>query len=160
MSHFSGKSHPVPDPYAVFRPRRGRLVAILTAAGTVLVFLGLALVLPRGESSVEHWGVGDRVAIALFGVAIATFLLRYARIRAVPTPSGLVVQNLMTRRRLEWPQIVRVQFASGAPWVSLELDDTDTVAVMAIQRSDGPWARAEASRLSALVQAHSQLHGR
>jgi hypothetical protein len=37
--------------------------------------------------------------------------------------------------------------------VTLELDDADTLAVMAVQKADGPWGRAEASRLAALVQA-------
>jgi hypothetical protein len=79
---------------------------------------------------------------------------RYATIRAVPTREGLTVRNLVLTRQLEWAQIVRVQFGGGAPWVSLDLDDTDTVAVMAIQKADGAFGRAEAGRLSALVQVH------
>jgi hypothetical protein len=35
----------------------------------------------------------------------------------------------------------------------VELDDTDTLAVMAIQKADGAFGRAEASRLAALIQA-------
>jgi hypothetical protein len=38
--------------------------------------------------------------------------------------------------------------------VTLELDDTDEVAVMAIQRADGDHARAEARRLAAIVARH------
>lgn len=149
-------SAPAPrDPYAVFRPRRGRIVALTGALGSVLVFGGLALVLPGQDAGPQGWSGGDRLLTVLFGVALAAFLLRYARIRAVPTPNGLEVHNILSSRTLEWTQVVRVQFASGAPWVVLELDDTDTISVMAIQRSDGPRARAEASRMSALVQAHS-----
>ena len=33
------------------------------------------------------------------------------------------------------------------------MSDTDTVAVMGIQRADGPRSVAEASRLAALIQA-------
>jgi len=65
-----------------------------------------------------------------------------------------VIRNLITTRKLEWAQIVRVQFSGGAPWVTVDLDDTDTVAVMAIQKADGALGRAEAARLSALVQVH------
>jgi hypothetical protein len=50
-----------------------------------------------------------------------------------------------------------VLFGGGAPWVSVDLDDTDTVAVMAIQKADGAFGQAEAARLSALVQVHSRL---
>ena len=37
--------------------------------------------------------------------------------------------------------------------MSLDLDDGDTLAVMAIQRADAEFGRAEAGRLAALVQA-------
>jgi hypothetical protein len=63
------------------------------------------------------------------------------------------VRNLVITRRLEWAQIVSVEFGGGAPWVSLDLDDLDTVAVMAIQKADGAFGEQEASRLVALVQA-------
>ena len=67
-----------------------------------------------------------------------------------------MIRYLIMTRTLEWTQIVRVQFGGGAPWVSVDLDDTDTIAVMAIQRADGAIAQAEAARLSALVQVHSR----
>ena len=86
---------------------------------------------------VGGWTILDRLTLVLIGVAIAVLMWRYASIRAVPTRQGLVVRNLFTTRRLAWPQIVRVQFGGGAPWVTLDLDDTDTVAVMAIQKADG-----------------------
>ena len=41
----------------------------------------------------------------------------------------------MTTGRLTWAQVLRVQFGDGAPWVTLDLDDTDQLAVMAIQRA-------------------------
>ena len=53
-----------------------------------------------------------------------------------PDAEGLVVRNLFTTRA-GVAEIVGVQFAGGAPWVTLDLDDTDTVAVMAIQKADG-----------------------
>jgi hypothetical protein len=37
--------------------------------------------------------------------------------------------------------------------VTIALSDTDTIAVMAIQKADAEVARSEASRLAALVQA-------
>ena len=38
----------------------------------------------------------------------------------------------------------------------LDLDDGDTLAVMAIQKADGAFGRAEAGRLSALVQVNGE----
>ena len=86
---------------------------------------------------------------------------RYADVMAlddVRAATGLVIRNLIVTRTLEWSQIINVQFGGGAPWVSVDLDDTDTVAVMAIQRADGAAGQAEAARLSALVQVHSRPH--
>jgi uncharacterized protein (DUF697 family) len=104
---------------------------------------------------VPGWGVVDRLGLIGCGLAVAAVMLRFASIRAVPSTEGIVIRNLFTTRTFAWAQIIRVQFGGGAPWVSLDLDDTDTVAIMAIQKADGPFGRAEASRLSALVQVHS-----
>ncbi len=155
MSSTSTESRRQPDPYAVFRPRRGRRVALVMAVLSVLIFTAGAVSLPQVDPLYGGWGVLDRLVMVLCGVALAAALWRYASIRAVPSTDGLVVRNLITTRNLEWAQIVRVQFGGGAPWVSVDLDDTDTVAVMAIQKADGAFGRAEAARLSALVQVHS-----
>ena len=155
MSGTSAGGGPQPDPYAVFRPRRGRWVALTMSVLSVLIFTGGALSLPRVDPLVGEWDVLDRLVLIAGGVAVAAFLWRFASIRAVPTAGGLVVRNLVTTRTLEWTQIIRVQFGGGAPWVSVDLDDTDTVAVMAIQKADGAFGQAEAARLSALVQVHS-----
>ncbi|MHB8273846.1 MAG: PH domain-containing protein [Dermatophilaceae bacterium] len=123
---------------------------------SVLIFTGGAISLPGVDPRYGGWGFLDRLFLMLCGVAVAAFLWRYASIRAVPSPQGLVIRNLITTRKLEWAQIVRVQFGGGSPWVSLDLDDTDTVAVMAIQKADGALGRAAAGRLSALVQVHGR----
>lgn len=139
------------DPYAVFRPRRGALVARVCAVAFVLVFGGLAVLQPGG------WNLPDRVLLVIFAVVIAGGLWRFGMVRAEPTTAGLRVVNLVHTRDLEWAQIVRVtSFAGGGPWVVLELSDTEELAVMGIQRADGDFARAEAARLAALVEHHSR----
>lgn len=122
----------------------------------LVIFTGGAISLPGRDPLYGGWDLLDRFFLVLCGVAVAGAMWRYASIRAVPSPQGLVIRNLITTRKLEWTQIVRVQFGGGAPWVSVDLDDTDTVAVMAIQKADGVHGRAEAARLSALVQVHGQ----
>jgi hypothetical protein len=125
------------------------------SALSVAIFTGLAVSMPWVDPQLGGWSVLDRLLLILCGVALSGGLWRFASIRAVPSTRGLVVRNLVTTRNLEWAQIVRVQFGGGAPWVSVDLDDTDTVAVMAIQRADGAFGEAEAARLSALVQVNS-----
>lgn len=144
------------DPYAVFRPRRGRLVASAMSVLSVVLFTGGALSMPRVDPSLGGWGLSDRLVLTCCGLAVAAALWRFASIRAVPSTQALVIRNLITTRTLAWEQIISVQFGGGAPWVSIDLDDTDTVAVMAIQKADGAVGQAEAARLAALVQVHSR----
>lgn len=131
-----------------FRPRRARLVAVSVGFTSLVLFGGLAVALPSA-------GVPDRLAIAAFGLAIAWFMWRYASLAALPSADRLVVRNLLTTRSLEWAQVVEVHLVVGAPWVTLDLDDGDTLAVMAVQKADGEYGRAEAARLAALVAAHA-----
>lgn len=140
--------------YSTFRPRRSRFVSIGTAAAVVVVFAISAVTIPRG--GVTGWSPADSLAMFVFGLAIAGFVLRYALVKAKPTAEGLHVQNLIVSRDVPWAQIVNVQFGGGAPWLVLELDDTETLAVMAVQRSDGDFATAEAQRLAALVEANNR----
>ena len=136
--------------FATFRPVRGRAVAITAAALILLVFTVGAFALPGPR---EHglWTPFDRLMLIGLAAAIAWFLLRYASIKAVPTRETLTVRNLLTTRTVEWSEVLAVQFAGGDPWVTLDLADTDSLAVMAIQKADGPRARKEAGRLAALV---------
>lgn len=142
------------DPYRAFRPRRGVIVARVTAVATLAAFVVLALVIP-GEGRFG-WGALDRVLLVLFGLAGAAFVWRYSQLRAIPSPTGLKVVNLVRTHDLEWAQILGVAFSGGAPWAVLELTDTDEISVMAIQRADGEYGRAEAARLAALVEHHSR----
>ena len=103
-----------------------------------------------------RWGLPDRIMLFGLGVVIAALAWRYASIIAVPSREGLRVRNLVLTRSLEWPEIVGIQFGGGEPWVSLDLLDGDTLAVMAIQKADGEVAGREASRLAALVQAFGE----
>jgi hypothetical protein len=123
---------------------------------SVVIFTGGAWMMPSSDPGLGGWSLSDRLILTCCGLAVAAGLWRFASIRAVPSPAGLVIRNLITTRTLAWAQIVGVQFGGGAPWVSLDLDDTDTVAVMAVQKADGAFGQAEAARLSALVQAHSR----
>ena len=127
-------------------------MAYAGAAATLVVFGVIAVLLPGPEQG-GAWQTGDKVFFAAVGVAIAVLLWRFASIRAVPTRESLTVRNLFTTRTLSWREILDVRFSGGDPWVTIALSDTDTVAVMAIQKADADFGRAEAGRLAALVQA-------
>lgn len=119
--------------------------------GSLVVFGAIALIIPAQADS--RWGVVDRLMFFGLGVVIAVLAWRYTAISATPTRERLVVRNLIVSRTVEWSEIVGIQFGGGEPWVTLDLEDGDTLAVMAIQKADGPAARQQASRLAALIQA-------
>jgi hypothetical protein len=140
------------DAYAVFRPRRGRQFAWGFAGAQMLVFVVLAIVLP--VTGFGGWGISDSVMLVILGLLVAWVLHRFAALRATPSSSALVVRNILVTTTVPWSDVVGVRFSGGDPWLYLDLTSGDDLAVMAIQKSDGPFARAEASRLAALVQAH------
>lgn len=139
------------DPYAVLRPRRGRAVAIGFGVAALVLFGLVAVLVSR--AGVQGWGLTDSLLMFGFGVLIALMMWRFASLRAVPSRAGLEVRNVLLTRRISWDDIERVRFSGGDPWVLLDLTDGDQLAVMAVQRADGPFGQAEASRLAALVEA-------
>ena len=153
-SHQAPGAESGPDALAPFRPRRGRTVALVVAWSSLVVFGVIAVVMPAQADG--RWGIGDRLMFFGLGVAVALIAWRYASIVAVPSRAGIVVRNLMLTRTLTWPEVVGIQFGGGEPWVTLDLEDGDSVAVMAIQKADGPVAGREASRLAALIQAFGE----
>lgn len=134
--------------HAPFRPHLARIVtltaAVVVIAGTIAVIV-----------SIPQLGPADQVGFAIIGLLIVWFCWRQASVAAIPSDDGLVVRNLMITTRVDWAQIVSVRFGSGRPWVQLDLDDGDTLAVMGIQRADGERATAEAQRLATLVALHT-----
>lgn len=139
---------PGPEPReraAPFRPVRGRIVAVLIGVGMLFGSILLALVLP------ERFEVMDRVTSVLLGAGVAAFMSRYATIRARPDAEGLWVRNLGPGEKVPWEEILAVRFSQGMPWPRLDLADGTDMAVMAIQRSDGPRSLDEAQRLADLI---------
>jgi hypothetical protein len=138
----------------VFRPRFARWVTGTLGCVVALATVLLLVLLPG--TGLVGFALGDRIGIGLVGFAIVWFCWRQATVRAVPGPDGLRVRNLATTRTVPWAQIVWVRFGEGRPWVQLDLDDGDTLAVMGVQRSDGERARQEARRLATLVQVRQR----
>lgn len=138
----------VSDDDRPFRPRAARVVSLAVAGLVVALTAALLLAMPS-------LGWLDRAGFVVVGLAIAWFCWREAAVVARPDATGLVVRNLLLTRRLAWAQIVSVRFGQGRPWVQLDLDDGDTLAVMAIQRADGALADQEARRLATLLAART-----
>ena len=140
--------------HAPFRPVRGRRSALTLAAGQAVVLVGMAFVMP--STGPVGFGWSDRAGVILIAAAIGMLLWRFAQLSLRVDETGLTVRNLVHVRRLEWAEVLAVRFGGGQPWVTLDLADGETVAVMAIQRADGPRGQADATRLATLVALHSR----
>jgi cytochrome c biogenesis protein CcdA len=121
------------------RPRRVRRVAALAAAGVVVVFTVVAVLLRHTPTGV-YFHRSDQVAMVGVGLAIALGILSLARPRLRASAEGVEVRNIIETKRLPWELVLAVTFPEGAPWARLELPDDEYVAVMAIQAADGDHA--------------------
>lgn len=139
--------------HAPFRSRRGRLVGWTAAVGVSGAMLVTAAILPWSGPSAVGWY--DRAGFVALSALLGWGLSRLAQVAADPSETGLVVRNVLLTRRLEWAEVLGIRYGSGDPWVSLDLSDGDTLAVMAIQRADGARADTEAGRLATLIALHS-----
>jgi hypothetical protein len=125
---------------------------VILAASVVflaaMVFLGFAVPPGRGTATTV-----DRLSLLVFWVLVMLVLGTLAAPRVRADDDGLLVVNMVRRRRLDWAQIVGLRFGTGDPWVQLDLSDGTTLAVMGIQRSDGPHAQRAAHELAAVVRS-------
>ncbi|NAZ87837.1 PH domain-containing protein [Kineococcus sp. T90] len=138
---------------APFRPRRARAVGLTVAAVLGLVFAGMAVGLALSPNS--GWTATDTASAAVLALLLCGGLVRLVSVRAVPTADALVVRNVVFTRRVEWGAILAVRFGGDDPWLTLDTDDGENLAVMAVQKADGARAEAEALRLARLVAARA-----
>jgi hypothetical protein len=135
-----------------FRP--GHTRAILLTAG-VMIFLtisGVGLLL-------EQLGPGERLSFVVTGALIFWGLAQLARVRVVADDSGVTVVNIVSKRRLEWAEILQVNLRPGDPWVFLNLSDGTSLPALGIQPGIAKQrAIADAQALRALAEARSLAH--
>ena len=142
------------------RPRKVRRVAFIIAPIVVAFFAVLGTLL-SGATGAEDGGVfqpSDRIAMVVLGVFIAGGVLLIARPRVVADEEHVKIQNILGGYDLPWSVVRTVRFDRGNPWLTLELENDDVVAVMAIQATDKEHAVAGARTLRALLTAHRAAH--
>lgn len=141
----------------VLRPRRAPLVVYPCAVTLLTVLVGIAVLLPSGGRG--GWGPGSRLALVLFGIACAWFLHRLASVRVIADPDGVTVVNVLSRRQLEWAEIVGVRLSRDDAWMMLDVSDGSTLAAMGVQRSEGELAREQVRTFAAMVTERSRVDG-
>jgi Bacterial PH domain len=123
------------------RPKRVRVVAWIAAVAILAVFSAIATALtgPTGEGNAV-FRPGDQAAMIGLGVCGALGALAFARPRVWATEQGIRVRNVFQTLELPWNVVRSVRFDAGHPWAQLELEDDDTVSLLAIQAVDKEYA--------------------
>jgi hypothetical protein len=143
----------------VVRPRRLTLVCRIVAVVVVAVFAVIATALRTAPEGAIPFGVADQVAMTLLGVLVAGGVLLFTRFRVVADADGVAVRNALGETVLPWAVVVAVRLDEGAPWASLELQDDDTVALLAVQANDGERAIDAVVALRRLLRASREGGG-
>jgi hypothetical protein len=141
------------SPTVVARPRRLTAVCWAVAALVVVVFGVLAVALGRGPEGDAQFRTADQIAFFLLGVIIAGVALLFTRARIVATADGIHVRNPFGTKDVPWQVVRAVRLDDGSPWAVLELQDDETVQLLAVQANDGDSAVDVVLELRALLQA-------
>jgi hypothetical protein len=145
----------------VIRPRKIRRVCWVLAPLVLVVFavLGTLLTGSTGEDTPGVFQRGDQIAMFGLGLLAAAGILLFTRPKVVADTHHIKIQNVLGGCDLPWEVVRRIVFERGNPWVSLELEDDDMVAVMAVQAADKEHAVAGVRALRALHEANRATHG-
>jgi len=134
------------------RPRRARVACWIAAVVVLATMTLLATGLhgPTGDGP-GYFQRGDQLAMIGLGVVTAFAILLFARPRVEADATGIRVRNVIGSYELPWQVVRGISFGRGTPWVMLDLQDDESVAVMAIQATDKEYAVRAARGLRALL---------
>ncbi|MFF9205278.1 PH domain-containing protein [Streptomyces sp. NPDC014986] len=132
-----------------FRPGRTRAVLVTTGVALFVVVTLIGVLL-------ERLGPGERLSFVFTAALLAGVLFLLARPKVVADEDGVTVVNIVSRRRLEWAEILQVNLRPGDPWVFLDLSDGTSMPALGIQPGIARQrAIADARALRALAEARS-----
>jgi len=139
----------------IHKPKRVRIVCGIAAAAIFGLFaiIGTALT-TVGEGVFKP---GDQAAMIGLGAVFAAGIMLIARPRIEADESGVRVRNIIGGYELPWSVVRKVSFDRGRPWLSLELENDDTVSVLAVQAVDKEHALRAVKALRALHSGNSVL---
>lgn len=147
----SRPSDPVPSP-VVARPRVLTRVCIGVATLVLVLFGVVAIALGAGDSP-YRFRLTDQLSMFGLGVIIAGVVLLFTRVRVAADLSGIRVRNLIGEKQLPWQVVRGVRLDPGQSWAMLDLQDDDTVPLLAVQTGDGDRAIDTVLALRALLAA-------
>lgn len=133
------------DERVVLRPRSARITGYVVGGLVMVSSITLGIV------TYPSFEIASLLMFIAFGVLVFWFCHRQASVVVIAEPDQLIVRNLLETERLEYPEVLMVNFPRGDPWARLELADGHTIATMAIQRTDGELGLRQARLLQTLI---------
>ena len=140
----------------VVRPRKLTYVCRALAVFVLLAFGVIAIALGRAGEGAASFRLSDQLAMFGIGVLFALVLLGFTRARVDADVRSIRIRNVVGDKVLSWQVVRAVRFDEGSPWASLDLQDDDTVSLLAVQANDGERAVQAVLDLRALLQASRQ----
>ena len=150
---------PVPDRIVV-KPRRSRLVCWVMATAVLVVCTAVSFGLhgPTGDGP-GVFEAGDQFAMIGLGVLAAAGIMLFSRPRVEADRQGIRIRNVIGGYDLPWEVVKAVRFGRGSSWATLDLQDDEVVALMAVQAADKELAVEAVRALRALHAAHAVSAG-
>lgn len=136
-----------------WRPYGARLVG--TLLGGMLLVLVVAVWIAWGSAVRSTFSFLQLATLVGIGLLFFVGWLGLVRSRVTAETGGLTVVNGYSRRVFEWSQVLAVHLRRGAPWAGIDLSDGTSIALFAIQGSDGERAIRAVRELRALVAEHT-----
>jgi hypothetical protein len=134
-------------------PRRMRLLCGAVGAVVFGALLVVALTLPSSSTGVVQFGAADQVAVAGLGLILGVAVALLGRSRVDADADGVRVRNVVFTRELSWRAVRAVRFDRTSAWASLQLENGDEMAVLAVQAADREHAVRAVEGLRALHAA-------
>jgi hypothetical protein len=130
-----------------------RLLCALAAAVVVGVALVVALTLKSSSTGVVAFRTDDQIAVFGLGLVLGAAIMALGRSRVDADAEGVRVRNIFVRHELPWTAVRAVAFGRTSSWASLQLENDDEIAVLAVQASDKERAVQAVDGLRALHAA-------
>ena len=130
-----------------------RLLCALAAAVVVGVGIVVALSLKSSSTGVVQFRTDDQVAIFGLGLALGAAIMALGWSRVDADADGVRIRNILVRHTLPWTAVRAVSFARTSSWATLQLENDDEIALLAVQAGDKERAVQAVESLRALHAA-------
>lgn len=137
------------------RPQRTALVANISAAITLIVFLIVAVAMRTADAGAT-FGWKDQLFTVIVGVIVAGGLRLPARPRLRADAQAVHLRGYLGDwRTVPWESVVAVEFPRNVRFARLALPGDETLAIYAVQRLDRDYA---VEKMRALRRLHAAAH--